>query len=412
MIALSPEQQRLYNAAASGGNILITGAAGVGKSFLLSHLKQHFKGDLPMTGSTGIAAVAIGGQTLHSWAGLGLADQPADKIAQYLLGVRSAACKRILKAQRLVIDEISMVHCELLTLVDMVFRIVRDNPKPFGGIQLILSGDFCQLPPISKSKGKIFAFQSDSWSAAEIHVGMLTKVFRQKDQAFADALNDVRVGNLTSEVKTLLRSRYRQHDPFPEIAPVIVYTHNADVDGENAKKLAELPGDTWTREAQDSGQEGPLATLQKNCLAPATLNLKIGAQVMLLWNIDPLNDLANGSLGKITGFSRSGEPIVKFSRMEMAIETRTWAIKSGDDVLAARVQFPLRLAWAATVHKTQGMTLDKVRVYLDRVFEYGQAYVALSRSKTLEGLFIESTAPGCIRAHPEAVKFYRDNTPE
>jgi ATP-dependent DNA helicase PIF1 len=407
---LSPEQRDIEARIIAGENMLITGSAGTGKSTLLKSLTDRFNGDLPVAASTGIAAVNVGGMTINSWAGLGLADSPAEKIAKELLSSRRPATKRILKAKRLAIDEVSMIGGDLFEITDKVFRIVRKRDEPFGGVQLILFGDFLQLPPVAKKKEQRFAFESDAWRAARISVGMLTHVFRQSDQVFASALNQIRVGELTPDVRRLLRSRYRVPDPSPDTMPVIVYTHNADVDAMNNDKLDELPGRPAEFQCTEWGEPGPLSVLQKNCLAPETLRLKPGAQVMLLKNLDPMNGLANGSIGKVLKVSDIGTPIVSFPAYgEVAVEKASWEIKSGDDILAQRTQYPLRLAWAITAHKSQGMTLDKISVHLARAFEYGQSYVALSRARTLGGLFIESTAEGCIKAHPRAVQFYRDH---
>lgn len=407
-MTLSDEQERVAAHIQAGGNALITGSAGTGKSTLLRELTSRFEGNLPVCASTGIAAVNVGGMTVHSWAGLGLGDDPAEVIAGNLTERKSGAWRRIRTAKRLAIDEVSMIHGELFELIDRVFRLVRENDAPFGGIQMILFGDFLQLPPVSKGREQRFAFQSDAWVSAGIRTFVLSKVFRQADAAFSAALNDIRLGNVTDAVKAMLTSRYRVADAAPEIEPVTVYTHNADVEAMNERRLAQIKGEAHEWRARDYGEPGPLKTLQKNCLAPETLRLKVGAQVMCLWNIDPEAGIANGSIGTVEGFGKHTKlPRVKFaSGAVIEMEKRQWQIKSGSDILAERSQLPLRLAWAITVHKSQGMTLDKIRVHLAKAFEHGQSYVALSRARTLDGLFIESTSPGCIKAHPAAVAFY------
>jgi hypothetical protein len=266
----------------------------------------------------------------------------------------------------------------------------------------------CQLPPVSKDTPQQFAFQSQAWTTADIRVALLTKVFRQSDRAFSEALNRIRVGELCDDTIALLRSRVKAPDPDPTVEPVTVYTHNEDVERLNHRRLAQIDAEERSWEATDWGEAGALRTIQKNCLAPAQLKLKPGAQVMLLWNIDTESGLANGSIGVVESFSQHTQlPIVKFLNGERSeIEKRSWEIKTGGAILASRTQIPLRLAYAITAHKSQGMTLDKIRVHLDRAFEYGQSYVALSRARTLEGLFIESTKAGCIKAHPAAVEFY------
>lgn len=419
-IELSEEQAAVQQLVQGGRNVLITGSAGTGKSFLLRAILGDSKGTMGVSASTGIAAVNVGGMTVHSWAGVGIADQPAKRIAGMLMSRKGEAYQRITRYKRLAIDEVSMIGSHLFTTLDQVFRLVRREPEaPFGGMQLVLFGDFLQLPPVGQANdGTRFCFESPSWLDANIQTAMLTRVFRQEDAVFSSALNDIRLGILSASARELLNSRHIGHhgeaavpDPRPELRAVIVHTHNADVDAINREWLAKLPGASKTYMATDSGIPSALAVIQKNCLAPAELELREGSQVMLLKNLDPLAGFANGSVGVVTGFSTfGGYPTVKFSNgISRTIEKEDgkWEIKEGETVLAKRVQVPLRLAWAITAHKSQGMTLDKIEVHLDRAFEDGQAYVALSRARTLDGLFIRSGGRDCIRANADAVEFYR-----
>lgn len=417
-IVLSDEQEAVAKAAQAGQSILITGEAGTGKSMLLGKLVEKFGGRLPVTATTGIAAVNVQGVTLHSWAGLGMGDQTARQIAARINQQRAKHYLNITGFNRLAIDEISMLSAELMNKVDEVFRIVRRNDRPFGGMQLILFGDFLQLPPVIKNPAEeahgVFAFQSRAWQDAGIRVAMLRKVFRQTDLEFSQALSNIRVGNCSERARAMLNSRFRKPDPDPTIEPVIVHTHNVDVEDYNEGRLNELPGKVIEYKAQDTGRESAIKLLEKNCLAPTLLRLKEGAQVMLLANVEPESGLANGSIGRVESFAGgdSKRPVVRFTNgLVRELERQSWQIKDDGRVLAERFQIPLRLAWSITAHKSQGMSLDKIKVFLAKCFAPGQAYVALSRARTLPGLFIESGSRDSIKASEDAVRFYAEAQP-
>lgn len=413
-IELTAEQSGVYRTIVNLDNVLVTGSAGTGKSVLLRHARTHFRDlylRLGVVGSTGIAAVNVGGLTLHTWAGLGMGDEKAEKIVNRIIfDSNQRAFENITQTNHLAIDEISMIGGTLFEKVDKVFRAVRKRDEPFGGMQLILFGDFLQLPPVSESneKREPFAFETQAWKDAKFKVHNLTKVFRQADQEFADVLNSVRKGDVTAKVSTLLNSCYRKTDPNPEIPPVILTTHNADADNINKRRLAMLEVEGHGYNAEDEGSERAKKILER-CLMPASLDLKVGAQVMCCFNLDQDRGVVNGTLGKVVGFAGafSKMPIVKFNNgVTMNMEAVTWQIRENEKVIGSRTQIPLRLAWAITVHKSQGMTLDKVEVHLGKAFEFGQAYVALSRARTKDGLFIASGSKASIKAHPKAVNFY------
>lgn len=414
-IKLSAQQEKVCDAIGRGRNVLVTGAAGTGKSTILNWMKKKYgERGIAVTASTGIAAVNVGGLTINSWAGLGLADDSPERIAAKIQHMEWPTVRdRIKNCMRLAIDEVSMISAHLLNLIDAVFKIVRDNPAPFGGIQMIFFGDFLQLPPVIKGmeeqRAGIFAFQSRAWAACNVAVAMLTQVFRQADAEFSTALNSCRVADYTPALAGILRARYRAVDPNPEKKPVIIHTHNKDVDEINRVELEKIKEPEQKYAAIDTGKEGPVKMLQQNCLAPTELVIKIGARVMLLWNVNTSIGLANGSVGTVTRIAEyTRRPWVMFDNgIEQEIENQTWEIKESGKVLASRTQCPLRLAWAITAHKSQGMTLDKAQVHLADAFEYGQAYVALSRVKTTAGLFIQSGKKESIKAHPLAVEFYQ-----
>ncbi len=416
-ITLTPDQSAAKTAFDSGKNMLLTGPAGTGKSTLLNFIREDARGGLAICASTGIAALGVGGTTLHSWAGLGLGDKKASAIAGMLEQRRSKAWENICMASRLAIDEISMIDGRLLTLTDQVFRRVRRNSAPFGGIQMLLIGDFLQLPPVVKDRSDNyprFAFNSPSWREAEIETHLLTTIIRQKDVSFAQMLNEVRVGRVTPQTVTLLNSRVRPTDTMPDIKPVILESRNAEVEAYNLGELAKIPGEAKQFHAADTGYPEQVAKIQRDCIAPTILSLKPGAQVMLLKNLQPDVGLVNGSMGKVREIDKSGRPVVDFVCGEtMTLDRELWQLKNGDTVLAQRSQYPLRLAWSLTIHKSQGMTLDKVEADISSCFEHGQAYVALSRAKTLDGLFLKAAVePRRITADPDALSFYEKGAPE
>jgi ATP-dependent DNA helicase PIF1 len=414
----TPEQDAVIRDVTALENILCSGSAGTGKSHLLKQMRGYFADmycRLGVVGSTGIAAVNVGGLTLHTWAGLGMGDAPAETIANRILfGDNRRAFENITQTNHLAIDEISMLSASLLDKVDVIFRKVRKMDLPFGGMQLIMFGDFLQLPPVStnNSKPEGFAFEAKVWKEAKVKTHVLTKVFRQADQSFADVLNDIRVGNYTPAVSDLLMSRYQQPDPTPEFPPVILTTHNADADAINGRRLAMIEAAQHGYDADDQGSDRAKKILER-CLMPARVELKVGAQVMCCVNLDQDLGIVNGTLGKVvdfTGFSKL--PVVLFANgIRMTIEAQRWIIRENEKEIGSRTQLPLRLAWAITVHKSQGMTLDKVEVHLAKAFEFGQAYVALSRARTLGGLFIASGSKKSIKAHPKAIAFYENAKP-
>lgn len=414
---LSEEQQQILQSTQEGRNLLVTGSAGTGKSFLLRAMEELPGPELDITASTGIAAVNVGGRTIHSFLGIGRADGDPEELAMEVMVRGGKALRRIRDAQRIAIDEISMISAELIQKIDVVMRKVRDVNAPFGGVQMLFLGDFLQLPPVVKGgitdpDTPYFAFQARAWKDADVGLGLLTKVFRQEDETFSRVLNEARMGKLSPEAGRILKSRLGAEDLDPDHPPIIVHTRNADVDRENMAHLAAIEKPESTYYADDGGTDAAaLKSIQDNCLAPETLILKEGARVMLLCNLEIKEGLANGTLGTVESISRENGPKVRFDNgITRYIEQHTWDIHERKVLLAWRKQLPLRLSWAITAHKSQGMTLNKIRVHLQNCFEFGQAYVALSRARTLEGLFIADSKAGVIRAHPAAVNFYSTAT--
>ena len=403
---LSDQQQAVVEDILDGKNVFLTGPGGTGKSHLLNFLSGYMRGRgrMDICGATGIAAVNVGGVTLHSWAGIGLGKGTAHQLA---LGIRNNrnAFERIVKTNLLALDEVSMIDADLLDKLDTAFQLIRQDERPFGGLQVLLLGDFYQLRPVDGQ----FAFKAKVWSSSGMTTHVLTKVFRQKDAAFARALLELRTGTLSEESKALLNSRYKAVVGTEERPPSYLTTHNDDANRINASHLAKLPGEPVTFAAKDNGTESGLKLLDKGKI-PSSLALKKGSRVICCVNYDPERQIMNGSAGVVEGFgSLMGvlSPIVSFDNGEEVVMLKVKKeITLDGKVTASREQFPLRLGNAITTHGSQGQTIDLVEAHLGRAFERGMIYVALSRCTSLEGLSIHSLNKSLIAPCPEAAAFY------
>ncbi|XP_044225291.1 ATP-dependent DNA helicase PIF1 isoform X2 [Thunnus albacares] len=406
---LNKEQAAVLSAVLSGKNVFFTGSAGTGKSFLL----KRIMGSLPpkstfATASTGVAACHIGGTTLHNFAGIGSGSAPLEQCIE--LAQRPGVLQHWTSCRHLIIDEVSMVESQFFDKLESVARSVRRSTEPFGGIQLIVCGDFLQLPPVSKGKEKAsFCFQARSWRKV-IQVNMeLTEVRRQTDQSFISLLQAVRVGRVTEEVTAKLMGSAYHHIEKDGILATRLCTHKDDVELTNENKLQQLPGSVRIFEALDS-DPALVKTIDAHSPVGRLLQLKVGAQVMLTKNLDVARGLVNGARGVVVAFEsgKHGLPHVRFlCGVTEVLKPERWVFKSGGGIHLSRQQLPLKLAWAISIHKSQGMTLDCVEISLARVFESGQAYVALSRARTLEGLRVMDFDPSVVRADPDVLLFYR-----
>ncbi|GFX94273.1 ATP-dependent DNA helicase PIF1 [Trichonephila clavipes] len=404
---LTMEQKRVMSAVLTGRNVFFTGSAGTGKSFLLKRILGALAPENTFaTASTGVAACQIGGITLHAFAGIGPGTASLQQCIEQALQKGKSSWKQ---CQHLIVDEISMVDGEFFEKLEKIARIVRRNDKPFGGIQLILSGDFLQLPPVSKKgENRLFCFQSEAWrNSIDVNIE-LCMVKRQNDKNFINILHDVRRGRCSKDVIQKLKATHKHQIDKDGILATKLSTHKDDVDIINNSHLEHLPGQLQVFRAVDSCPE--LARFMNNhCHVVEKIELKVGAQVMLTKNLDLQRGLVNGSRGVITGFDVGKEklPIVKFvCGIEQAVNYEKWTVRAPSGIVLMRKMLPLQLAWAMSIHKSQGMTLDCVEVSLGRVFECGQAYVALSRARSLEGLRVLDIEPSSIRADPKVLKFY------
>ncbi|XP_013787138.1 ATP-dependent DNA helicase PIF1-like [Limulus polyphemus] len=408
VVQLTTEQKHVLKAVMSGKNLFFTGSAGTGKSYLLKRIISALPPNHTVaTASTGIAACQIGGITLHSFAGIGSGSYSLEQCIKQ--AQRKEVAQQWRRCQHLVVDEISMVDGTYFQKLEKVARVVRNNDKPFGGIQLILCGDFLQLPPVSKSnENRLFCFQTSAWKKC-IQINMeLTQVKRQKDLRFINILNSIRLGRCPDTIAKILASSSDHQIEQNGIKATRLCTHKEDVDYINRSQLQDLPGNSKVFKATDS--DPSLSQLMdKHCPVSTSIELKQDTQIMLTKNLDVQRGLVNGARGVIVGFENNveGLPVIKFvSGAKETIRYEKWTIKAGSGIYISRRQLPIKLAWAMSIHKSQGMTLDCVEISLSRVFECGQAYVALSRAQRLNGLRIIDFNSKCVRADPDVLKFY------
>ncbi|MFA6416324.1 MAG: AAA family ATPase [Candidatus Paceibacterota bacterium] len=387
-----------------GHNAFITGAAGSGKTHLLNeyikYLKQHKVG-LGITASTGIAATHMGGMTIHAWSGLGIRDRLTKKDIEDL-SEKSYLWKRFEEAKVLIIDEVSMLHHFRLDLLDQLARNFKNVDAPFGGLQVIFCGDFFQLPPVSRSgePPASFAYEAKVWRDLDLKICYLEEQWRQQDQNYLKLLNAIRSGELETEAIEILQSRFNQ--TLTAIDPTRLYTHNADVDLENERELAKIDDDLIEMPMTATGRENLAAILKKGCLAPENLRLKKGAKVMFVKNNFEVG-YVNGTLGLVEECDDFGIKVRVRSGKLIKVEPASWAIEEDGKVKAQIMQYPLRLAWAITVHKSQGMSLDAAEVDLSQSFERGMGYVALSRVRSLDGLVLRGLNDMALRVSEEVL---------
>ncbi|XP_010035891.2 ATP-dependent DNA helicase PIF1 [Eucalyptus grandis] len=416
------EQTRIISAVSGGQSVFVTGSAGTGKTALLKHIIKLLKDSLGrsrvfVTASTGVAACALRGQTLHSFAGI---RNPSHRASALDIYMDKKACKRWKKVRALFIDEISMVDGELFDDLECIAREVRESGETWGGIQLIVTGDFLQLPPIPRNGNcmsrKQFAFEADCWQSSFDLQIELTKVFRQSDERLVKVLQGIRKGQISPDDWEFLEESCASDEPDPSV--VQLYPRNEDVNEVNNSRIEELAAEGYFFTAADSGSDPWKRQVQRG-MAPDEIFLCKGARVMLIKNKNTSRGLVNGAVGTVVEFVKPQDrdvselcsegvlPVVKFdSGRTVVIELETWYVVDGDSVVAQRKQIPLILAWALSIHKCQGMSLDSLHTDLTRSFGYGMVYVALSRVRSLSGLHLSGFDPTIIKAHPKALEFY------
>lgn len=392
----------------TGANVFLTGEPGSGKTHTvnayIAWLRSH--GIEPaITASTGIAATHVGGMTIHSWSGIGIHAHMTPELLDTIAS-KEHVVKRLQKAKVLIIDEVSMLSGEVLVMVDAVLKEVRHSDLPMGGLQIVLVGDFFQLPPISRGE-TVFAFQSPAWKALNPLICYLTEQHRQDDSLFLNVLAAIRSGEWDHTHVSVITSREAELDTV-EIDTPRLFTHNADVDRINDEKLASLSAKAEVFPMSATGPSVLTDALKRGCLSPELLTLKEGAIVMCTKN-NPAVGYVNGTLGCVIGFETgTNYPIIEtHDGREITISPVDWAVEENGKVRARLSQLPLRLAWAITVHKSQGMSMDAAAIDLSRAFEYGQGYVALSRVRSLDGLTLLGWSENAMNVHPEVLRIDR-----
>jgi hypothetical protein len=382
----------------SGANVFLTGEPGSGKTYTINRYIAWLRerGVEPaITASTGIAATHVGGMTIHAWSGIGVKRELSEWDLEALLE-REPLVRRVRAAKVLVIDEVSMLDANLLTMVDRATRTLRGSEQPFGGLQIIFVGDFFQLPPVSKNEASKFAFESPSWEEANPICCYLSEQHRQEDDAFLALLGALRAGELEPLHYEMLQERAQE----PKNALVTrLYPHNADVDHVNDQALATIESAVHVYPMRSEGAPALVEALKRGCLSPENLSLKEGAAVMFTRN-NFEHGYVNGTLGTVSGWSPAGFPLVKTRNGIIEAAPEEWRIDDRARTLAKITQVPLRLAWAITVHKSQGMSLDAALMDLSQAFEYGQGYVALSRVRSLSGLYLSGFNRRALEVHP------------
>ena len=386
-----------------GHNVYLTGAAGSGKTYVINqyikYLKDHSV-SVGVTASTGIAATHMNGMTIHSWAGICILDDlTKDDLKR--LKKKSKLKRRLEDTKVLIIDEVSMLHGKRLDMVDQVCRAFKDKEKPFGGLQVVLSGDLFQLPPVTKSGSVDFVFESKAWNNMNLKICYLTEQYRQEDERLLDVLSAIRTGSVDDNHFEYLNGRFIEPAKNTEITKL--FTHNASVDSINNDELEQLTTEQHNYYMRSTGNSRIAEGLMQSCLAPETLSLKVGAKVMFVAN-NPAEGFVNGTMGEVSGFDEEDNPIVQTELRTVYVKQHSWSMDDGDRVLAQISQLPLRLAWAITVHKSQGMSLDSALVDLAESFEPGMGYVALSRVRTLEGLYIKGLNNTALMINPIVAK--------
>lgn len=414
--------QQIQKAIDERKNIFITGGAGTGKSYILKELKNIYGQRLHITSTTGISAINIGGQTIHSWSGIGVAEVSIKKTVEQICS-NPVLLNKLLSCDKLAIDEISMLDDYTFDYLNIVLKRVRSIDKPFGGIQVLLIGDFFQLPPVTYNKQSNFCFNSNTWRELKLVPFFLQKSKRQTEKSFIKLLNNIRIGKML-DLK-MLYNRSIQDEKNISSKVLRIFGTNTEADLYNQKCFECVEEESFEYEAydefnfydseeehiyfKDSNVSKDILIYRKlNNLArvPQCLKLKVGCRVMLLKNLDFETKLVNGSCGTVVHLANDIVAVLFDNGEVLSLNKEVFEYTLNNTVKVKRTQYPLRLAYGITIHKSQGMTFDKLIVDFNKIFDYGQAYVALSRTRTLDGLHIINFDPKKIFTNQSVKMFY------
>lgn len=440
----------------TGANVFLTGVPGAGKTYVINQYIQYLedKGIYPaITASTGIAATHVGGSTIHSFSGIGIEKNIDDYKIEKIME-REKLVKKIQNTKVLIIDEISMLDAHTLDNVNKVLKNIKDPTKAFGGVQIIFVGDFFQLPPVTRrgEESKFFAFHALAWKEAKPLTCYLEEQFRQSDEVFTKLLLAIRENNIDEyhveiledlKKKTFkklgLKEEKKNSEEFEEESIILLeeklkekdnkknkrenskdsndlegddlkydilelHSHNKNVDEINDRKLNLIPEKEFIFKMETFGKFSIVEGLMKSCLSPEILKLKIGAKVIFTKN-DLEGKFVNGTMGVVKDLDREAIVIETKAGKLIEVKKEEWKLEDDGKVKARIMQYPLRLAWAITVHKSQGMSLDEAIISLGETFEYGQGYVALSRVRSLEGLYLKSYNPKSLQVNAAISEF-------
>ena len=402
---LTTEQRAAFELMCSGENVFLTGGAGSGKSFLVRALReQESPKTLPILASTGSAAVLVGGRTFHSFFGLGILEGGASATVDRACRDRRVM-KRLSDVEGFILDEVSMISADALSAAESIARTARSSRLPWGGLRVLAVGDFAQLPPVSKNRDRDWAFLSSTWERTGFQNCLLSHNHRVHDSQFLDVLAQVRQGAVTEQVADFLNSHLRS--PDPDDPAIRLFPRRDQADDFNQQELAKLPGKNLEIDSIYLGEPRFYETLKRQCPIPETLHLKVGARVLFVQN-DPQKRWVNGTRGTLTEFTPEKITVQKDEGREVSVEKTLFSMLDAEgNMTAAFLNFPILLAYATTIHKSQGATLDDLWVDLGALWEPGHAYVALSRLRTSQGLRILRWSNRSFVIDPQVIRFYQ-----